>query len=405
MARTAGRERAPRVVLLARNLLIGGAERVFVTLANNAQRVSVHPVLLRRYGGLLDELDDRMTLRSLDARVAGAISADGLTELPGGSVTQLAIECRRLIRIVDELRIDVVSSFLMRSHLVALLVKTVARPRLRVVLNVHEHMTESEPYLYPGRLDRAAARLVTRRLFRRADRIVTVADELRRDLVERFGLPSALVQTLHNPVDVDRIRALGAVDRALDAPGDGRPPLICAIGRLVHLKGYDVLLRAVAELRRSVRVRVALVGDGEERGALEELARSLGIADDVRFVGWQSNPWRFLGRSSLLALSSRTEAFPNVLTEAMALDVPVVAAECSRGIRDCLDDGRAGLLVRPEDPGALDTALRRVLTEPALAERLRAAGRRRVARFGLRETVRAYESMLLDVSRPTLQVD
>ena len=390
----------PRVAFLARNLRVGGAERTYLNLANHVRQVTPVTVLLRRRGGLLHELSDGLELHSLDAPTAGGLlSADLLEEMPGGSPSQLLLECHRLRQLVDTLQIRVVTSFLMRAHLVALLVKILFRPQLRVVLNIHEHMSESARFLYPKRRDRAVAHWVARRLFPRADRIVVVADELGRDLMAKFGVPAALLQTLANPVDLDRIRTLAIQPVEPPFPEDDRRPTICAIGRLVYLKGYDVLLRAVAEFRSALPARLVFVGDGDEHSALVALATRLGLENDVRFVGWQRNPWAYLRGAQVLALSSRTEAFPSVLTEAMAVGVPIVAAECSAGIRDCLDGGKAGLLVSPDDAEALARALHRVLSEPALAMSLSANGTKHVSQFALTRRVAAYETMLLETDR------
>jgi glycosyltransferase involved in cell wall biosynthesis len=158
-----------------------------------------------------------------------------------------------------------------------------------------------------------------------------------------------------------------------------------------------VLLHAVAALKRTLPVRLILVGDGEERATLEALVSRLDLGNDVRFVGWQANPWALLARSDVLALSSRTEAFPSVITEAMALDIPVVATECSAGVRECVDDGSAGILVPPTNPAALATALGAILTQPEVAESLRRRGAVYVARFRLHDAAATYEDMLLDV--------
>lgn len=387
----------PNVALLARNLVIGGAERTFLNLANHAKRIAPIPVLLRRRGGLLGEMSPELELHSLDASLGGLISADTLEGMPGGSTTQLMLECRRLTRLLDAHGVSLVTSFLMRSHIVALLVKILFRPELKVVINIHEHTSESARYLYPTRRDLTLARWITRSLFPRADRIVVVADELRRDLIDNFGIAPSLVQTAHNPVDLERIRRMGSAAPELDMQ-DGDPrPTVCAVGRLVYLKGYDILLHALAELQQALPVRLLIVGDGDERGELESLTARLGLEQDVRFVGWQSNPWAYMARSQVVAVSSRTEAFPCVLTEAMALGIPTVAAECSAGIRDCLGGGTAGILVPPDDPSAFARALHRVLTDPVLAASLGASGRNRVAAFHLPDAVDAYESILLDV--------
>lgn len=391
---------APRVAFLARNLAVGGAERAVVNLANHVQRVEPHLVLLRRRGGLLGDVAPHVALHALDApALGGRLSADRLEATPFGSTAQLALEVERLAAVVDATQCAVVSSFLMRSHLVALLVKALLRPELRVVLNIHEQMTESAEYLYPRLHDRWAMRRITRHLFRRADRIVVVAEELRRDLVENFGLPAPLIRTVHNPVDLERIRELAAVALPADFRDEREISTICAIGRLVPLKGYDLLLRAVAELRSRLRVRLVLVGDGEIRGELERMVHALGLTGAVHFTGWEGNPWRWVARADVLALSSRTEAFPSVITEAHALGVPVVAAECSAGVRESVQGGKAGVLVAPGSSAALAEGLERVLVQPRLREALRREGEAFVARFALPRAVAAYEEVMLDVLR------
>lgn len=388
----------PRVLFLARNLAIGGAERAFLNLVNHAQAVVPEVVLLRARGGWLHELAPHVARHALDAPVLGGrIGPDALEATPAGSSVQLLLEVRRLAALVDATGSSVVSSFLMRSHLVALLTKALLRPRLRVVLNIHEQMTQSAEFLYPRRRDRLAMRLITRHLFRLADRIVVVADALRHDLTENFGLPAASIQTIHNPVDLARICRMASEAIPPDATAGAGVQTICAVGRLVPLKGYDILLRAVAQVRSRLLVRLVMVGDGDARGPLEAQAAALGIADAVVFTGWEGNPWRHLARADVLVLSSRTEAFPSVITEAFALGVPVVAAECSAGVRECADDGRAAVLVPPESPDALAAAIERVLTTPSLRETLQVAGRRVAGRFALDDAVGRYEAMLRDV--------
>lgn len=387
----------PRVAFLARNMMIGGAERTYLTLVNHAQLVTPVPVLLRRAGGLLSQLSGSLDLNSLDAPTTfGRVTPELLERIPGGSPAQLLLEVRRLSALVSAKRIGVVTSFLMRSHLVALLAKVTCHPQLRVVLNIHEHMSESEAFLYPNRRDRVVARWVAQRLFPLADRIVVVSDELGRDLVTRYGIPVSLVQTLSNPVDLERIRSLATQPVAPLFADDDQRPTICAVGRLVHLKGIDLLLHAIAALRPTLPTRLVVVGDGVEREPLAALASQLGLDDAVRFVGWQQNPWCYMRNADVLALTSRTEAFPSVLTEAMAVGTPTVAVECTAGIRDCLDDGKAGLLVAPEDPSALAHALHRVLTEPTLASTLRTHGTTHVAQYALARRVGAYDEMLAE---------
>ncbi len=395
LAQATSARRLPVALYLTRNLLMGGAERVFIDYVNNAQSLSPVVALLERRGGLLGELSievpcearlDRTTLPPHFEAIA--------SEIPGESFARLALECLWLKDVAKLTNADVVSSFLMRAHVVALVTKMVFLPGVPVVLNIHEHMSDSAPFLYPLRRDRALMRWVTRCLFPRADRIVVVAEELKRDLVASHGVPAELIEVVHNPLHVERIRAAGGESVAPRWTRSAGAQTIVAVGRLVYLKGYDLLLHALAKLRATRDVRLILVGEGVERAELEKLATQLGVQDAVTFAGEHINPWKLIARADVLALTSRTEAFPSVLGEAMALGVPVLATDCSGGVRECLRDGAAGLIVAAGDTGAIASGLERILKDADLRATLIAAGHARAASFDLPERLRHYESVL-----------
>ncbi|HVS84126.1 MAG TPA: glycosyltransferase family 4 protein [Gaiellaceae bacterium] len=196
---------------------------------------------------------------------------------------------------------------------------------------------------------------------------ILVASPFVAGVLERDGAPR------------DRIRVV-AYPIAPAAPAEPeRLADVLYVGRLVSSKGVGVLLRAAAEAGASV----AVAGDGPDRPGLETLAAELGA--DVRFLGWVT-PER---RASLLR-GARVFAMPSLWeepfgiagVEALAAGVPVVASEVG-GIPSWLEDGRGGLLVPPDDVAALRDALRRVLEEPGLAERLAVVGPGAAARFSL----------------------
>lgn len=170
-----------------------------------------------------------------------------------------------------------------------------------------------------------------------------------------------------------------------DAP-EPTPPVdvvrIVSVGRMVPKKGFDVLVRAVAELRdRDLPVELVLAGEeGSESGAIRALVAELGLADRVVWRGTvsQAELLAEYRRASIFALACRVDAdgdrdgIPNVLVEAMAAGLPVVSTDVS-GIPEVLHDGINGLLVAPDDPAALADALWRLAKDPALATSLRVA--------------------------------
>ena len=135
-----------------------------------------------------------------------------------------------------------------------------------------------------------------------------------------------------------------------------------AVGRLADQKALHVLITAMASVPEG---RLVLVGEGPERPRLEALVRSLGIEDRVEFAGWSAPPWTETWSFDVLAMSSDNEGFPLVIVEAMLAGMPVVATSVG-GIPEVVVPGATGLLVPPDDPGALADALRRLAADPEL---------------------------------------
>ncbi|ONH83627.1 Lipopolysaccharide core biosynthesis glycosyl transferase lpsD [Roseomonas mucosa] len=162
----------------------------------------------------------------------------------------------------------------------------------------------------------------------------------------------------------------GAASATLPAPPGKRRLL--AMGRLHRNKGFDVLLRALAELPEA---HLSLAGEGPERPALEGLARELGLGERVSFLGWRTDTGALLAGAEVFVCPSRHEPLGNVVLEAFSASRPVVAA-AAQGPSEVIRDGGTGLLVPLEEPAPLAAAIRRVLDDPALSGRLAEAGRR-----------------------------
>ena len=203
--------------------------------------------------------------------------------------------------------------------------------------------------------------------FRRCDHLVCNAPDIVEYCVDQ-GFAPARVHLVPNFVE-DR-RAQPCHRRVFDTPDDAA--LIFALGRLHPNKAFDTLLHALAELPG---VHLWLAGDGPLRGALEKLARDLGLADRVRFLGWQDDPAPFFAAADVQVVPSRHEPLGNVVLEGWMQRLPLVAA-ASQGPRFLVRDGENGLLVPIDDSAAMAIAIGRVLKDPALAARLAENGRR-----------------------------
>jgi glycosyltransferase involved in cell wall biosynthesis len=229
-------------------------------------------------------------------------------------------------------------------------------------------------------------------LLENSDRIVTPSESLGRDVRAAFPGLARSIQAIHNCVDL--------AEFAGEAPS--RPPtrnLLC-IAAHNEKKAIDVLLRAFARLRRTDdRLRLQLVGDGPLRADLGRLSVELSVADQVDFLGWRTRAETvdLLKQAEVLVVPSRAEPFGIVVLEGMVTGKPVVASAVG-GIPEIVEDGRNGLLVPPDDPPALAGALHRVLTDPALAAALGAAGRQTVmTRFTRDRMGEDYERLFSDL--------
>jgi glycosyltransferase involved in cell wall biosynthesis len=185
-------------------------------------------------------------------------------------------------------------------------------------------------------------------------------------------------------------RAIRARGRVIPNPVDLTPPRrrltgtrrLVAVGRLVHQKGFDLLLRAFARIApEHPEWTLTIWGEGDRRPPLEALRAELGLQEKVRLPGLTERPGQWVEEAEVFVLSSRFESFGNVVTEAMVAGLPVVAFDCPWGPGEILRDGDDGLLVPPEDVEALAAALRRLILDPDLRRRLGEAGARNVRRF------------------------
>jgi glycosyltransferase involved in cell wall biosynthesis len=212
-----------------------------------------------------------------------------------------------------------------------------------------------------------------------SDAIVAVSDFDRQNLIATEGIAPELIRVLRNGTTPLPVRA--RVRGELAPPG---VPLVLAVGRLAAVKGYDVLIRAAAALRDDGRaVRVAIAGDGPERGALSGLIAALGLEREVTLLGLRSDVGDLLAAADVVVMSSHSEGAPLAVLEYMAAGTPIVATKVG-GIPELIDDGVHGLLVAPGHPAALAAEVARILDDRDLADRLAGAARiRRSTEFDL----------------------
>lgn len=222
-------------------------------------------------------------------------------------------------------------------------------------------------------------RAVERVALRSVHCIITPSDYVKRTLpIDKRAISKKVVVIPHGIEIPEEGGVLNRSDASRKLNLSVDIPVVGMVGRLVYLKGFDLLIRSAPALRASVPgVKIVLIGEGPEEYALRRLAEKEGVSDIVVFAGYRSDARRLVQAFDLLVAPSRDEGVSLSIMEAMACGKPVVAAKVG-GIPDIMIDGVTGILIPSDDVPALSGALVRLLTDAKEAEEMGRAGRERV---------------------------
>jgi glycosyltransferase involved in cell wall biosynthesis len=326
-----------RLALFLPGLYEGGAERVILNLAKgiSVRGYPVDLVLARAEGPYMIQIPNSVRLIDLKApRVLGSLPA--------------------LIKYLQRERPTALLSA-MFANVIALWARRFCGVPGRLVITEHNALSsvvsnnnDLRWKLYPK---------IAGLFYPWADNIIAVSNYVADDLTRIAKIPLDLIQVIYNPIVSPDL--LDKSEALLEHPWfkDGEPPVVLAVGRLTDQKAFDVLIRAFSFVRKIRSVRLLILGEGENRGALEDLIGQLGLEQDVILMGFVQNPYPFLAHASLFVLSSRWEGLPTVLVEALRLGTPIVATDCPGGSREILKDGQYGKLVPVDEPLILAEAI------------------------------------------------
>lgn len=301
-----GVTRRKRALFLINSLTGGGAERVMCTLLRHSEP---------------ERAEFDISLAVLDDEPAGNVAPDWVDVRQFDCRFSIARSVMAVRELCAELQPDISLSFLTRAN-----VANVINAPGPCVISERAHTSH---HLGKG-LRGAVSRTMVRAVYPRASRIIAVSDGVVRDLRENFGVPETKLISIPNPVDAEAIQA--KAKEAAPVAIDG--PFIMSAGRLVSVKNFAMLIRAFAAAGGERKLVIA--GEGEERAALEQVARELGVADRVVLPGYMANPYPLMAAADIFILSSDSEGYPNALIEGMAVGRPVISTNCNSGPSEIL---------------------------------------------------------------------
>lgn len=361
-----------RVAIFAPDMVVGGAERSMLNLAAGLtdRGHTVDLVLARARGPFL--VDVPATVRMVDLKARRVLT----------SLIPLARYLRR------ERPAALIS--ILHANIIAIWARRLSGVPLHLIVSERNTLS-SEAQGFRQDLRLRVMPYLVRSFYPWADCVVAVSQGVADDLVRIAKIPRQHIRVIYNPIVTPQLRekAQAACNHPWFAPGE--PPVVLGVGRLSVQKDFVTLIRAFGNVRRARPARLLILGEGEERPALEALVEQLDLGQDVSLPGFVANPCPYMARAGVFVLSSRWEGLPGVLIEALYCGSPLVATDCPSGSREILADGRYGRLVPVGDALALGGAI-----EATLDGRNPRPSRESWQRFEQETAVDQYARLLVD---------
>ena len=323
----------------------GGAERAALRLIQGlvAKNIKVNLVLATTYGDLRKELPGTVNIIDLNyKRTIYSIFA--------------------LIRYLRKKKPDKVLSHIQRANRILLFAKLLARVKTKIY--IVEHTTISQAIQSYSFVEKIIVKIAHRFLYNRAEKIIHVSKEAALDLEQHLHCEKNKIEVIYNPIVPDNLLLKNNGIAPPHPWFNEKIPVILSVGRLYYAKGYDVLINAFKIVQNTLDARLLILGNGNLRSQYQNQINNLELQNKVQLAGFVSNVSDYMKYASLFVLSSRWEALPTVLIEALACGLPVISTNCKSGPSEILGYGKYGILVPVDDDESLARGIIETLNNP-----------------------------------------
>ena len=364
-----------KVLFLIHDLHQGGAEKVLVNLVNNMDPEKFDISVTALFGGGVNEqfLKPHIKFRAVFPKM-----------IPGNSHLMKLLTPKQLHKLCVKEHYDIEVSYLEGPS--ARIISGCDDPNTKTAVWIHCTM-KSKKELAVGFRNLAEAKAC----YSRFDRGIFVSQSVL-DAFQNF-CPMAQMQVLYNTNESDVI--LKKASEEVQLPGDGAH--WCGMGKLVQIKGYDRMLRIQKRLRNEgYPIHFLALGEGPLRPDLGRYAQDNGLTDSVTFLGYQTNPYKYVSKCDLFVCASHSEGFSTAATEALIVGTPVCTVDVS-GMKEMLGENNEWGIVTDNSEEALYQGIKELLDDPALLAHYKEKAAERGKDFSTEETVKAVENMLLEL--------
>jgi len=359
-----------KVAFLINSMAGGGAERVVSVLLKNLSREGRQFYLILLQDKIYYDIPEDIEIIKLNSKFFGWL---------------------KLGKIIKENNIDKVISFLGRSNYTNIFAKKTGH---KVCISERINPSPMHTFSVTG-INGLINRYLVKKLYKKVDSIFTNSLGTMNSLNQDFGIDRNKIKVVYNPLDLGKIKNSCQDDLELEYKEIFKNPVIINVGRLTKQKGQDDLIRSFKIIKKEIpESKLVILGEGELKRKLKRLVKKLGLEENVFFLGWQKNPFKFISQSKVFVLSSLWEGLPNTLMEAMACGTPVVSTDCPSGPDEIIDNNENGILVPLNDQKALMSAITRILKNPAFAKEISQNAKKKVENFSVQKIISQYEKIV-----------
>lgn len=374
-------QRIIRVIFIVDNLNAGGAERVIRTLADKFNKNIFEVTLL-----LFNYNDNNQRKYTLPSNINIVILNRN---------KKFALFA--LTKTIRKISPDIVFSTLAPVNIICILAKLLIRDNtIKFIIRETTIKSISIENTKKRKIEKLIYKYLIRSFYNYADSIIALSEGAKRDLVENFGVIESKVKVIYNPLDIEEI-----TEKSLENVQGLNPEsikIVC-VGSLLKSKGHIFLIQAIEILIKEYQypIEAYFIGNGKMKDVLYNEVSKRNLISNIHFLGFRTNPYKYVRNSDIFVLPSLWEGFGNVIIEAMACNTPVISTSCESGPKEIITNTVNGLLVEPHNIEALVNAIKSIIENEELRYRIVMNGAKRAQDFNVKIIVKEYENHVISL--------